>query len=144
MGTFDRISQRLKSSVQLLTQISNSQVHSQRVIEQWPDRIIDIADSLGEFSSQLRSHALEVDAFRTRQREETEALITLADSTANMATIVRNIKILIYSDPAYIYEMLTEIDPPIFDKALAKLSSDELQVLQMRIEAKIKQNDKAD
>lgn len=134
-AAFRRISDRLRNSVQLLTQVTNNQIRNTQVVERWPDYIKNIADDLGEFSRSLRAHALEVDAFRGRQREDTDALITLADSTADVATIVGNIRILTHSDANYIHSLLIEADAGAMSEAIKRLSDEEKKQLIMLLEA---------
>lgn len=123
-----RVAQRLRNISQLSTQIARVEIEDAKVAKEWPDNIQVIADSLVDAGETLKRYAGEISAYTTRRQEDTDALVTLAQTAANIATVIgsegQNLEILTHSDPEFIYGVLSqglELYPDALEKALSKL-----------------------
>lgn len=77
----------------------------------------------------LEEYATEQEVSQGHRKEYAEAFMGLTRSLANAATIIGpgggNIKVILFADPDFIYEVLTEGQPGALEKAFKQLPLEE-------------------
>lgn len=77
----------------------------------------------------LEEYAIEQEVSQGHRKEYAKAFMDLTRSLANAATIIGpeggNIKVILFADPDFIYEVLTEGQPEALEKAFKRLSLEE-------------------
>ena len=131
-----RVAQRLRNISQLSTQIATVEVQDAKISKLWPDNMRVIADSLVDAGETLKRYASEISTYTGRRLEDTDALVTLAQTAANIATVLgsdgQNLEILTHSDPEFIYGVLSkglESYPAALEKAVSRLGPAERERL---------------
>lgn len=124
-----RVAQRLRNISQLSTQIARVEIEDNKKAEQWPEELRIIAESLVDAGETLKRYAGEIGAYTGRRHEDTEALVTLAQTAANISTILgsdgTNLEILTHSDPKYVLGVLERATEEARREAISLMPAEE-------------------
>jgi hypothetical protein len=127
-SAFSRVAKRLRSISQLSTQIARGEVEDHKVIENWPKGLKEMARLFEESRELCLEYAGEIEAYKGRREEDAEALITLAQAAANIATVIgsdgQNLEVITHSDPEFIYGVLSRGAPEALEQACRKLEAE--------------------
>lgn len=124
-----RVAQRLRNIAQLSTQIARVEIEDNKTAELWTPALKTLADSLTDAGETLRRYANEIGAYTGRRKEDSEALVTLAQTAANISTILgsdgTNLEILTHSDPKYVLGVLERATEEARREAISLLPAEE-------------------
>lgn len=124
-----RVAQRLRNISQLSTQIARVEIEDAKVARLWPENMKVIAESLVDAGETLKRYANEISAYTGRRQEDTDALVTLAVTAANISTILGskgdNLEILTHSDPEYVLGVLLRATEEARREAISKMPAEE-------------------
>lgn len=124
-----RVAARLRNISQLSTQIARVGIEDEKTAKLWPENMQVIADSLVDAGETLNRYATEISAYRGRRLEDNDALVTLAQTAANISTVLGkegdNLEILTHSDPDYVLGVLLRATDEARQEAISKMSAED-------------------
>lgn len=124
-----RVAQRLRNISQLSTQIARIETLDNKTAELWPQNMEVIASTLVDAGETLRRYAGEISAYTGRRKEDAEALVTLAQTAANIAQVIgtdgQNLEILTHSDPEFVLGVLTRATEEARREAVSLMPAEE-------------------
>jgi hypothetical protein len=130
---FSRVAKRLRGISQLSTQIARSETNDQKAMEQWPEGLREMARLFDENRELCIQYASEIETYKGHRKEDAEALITLAQTAANIATVIgsdgQNLEIITHSDPEFIYGILSRGTPGAIEEACRKLEPEQRRLI---------------
>lgn len=122
---FSRLNSRLRGIGQVAIQVAQGELTDIKVMSRHPVEIRQVTQQLRESARLLDEMATEAEVSLSHRQENAEAYAALASSANNAATVVgtdgQNIKIIIFSDPAFVFEVLTEGSPETLEQVFRKL-----------------------
>ena len=120
-----RLSGKIRNFNTLAYQVASNQQRDYEVAKEWPRWFDQVGADLVEVGQAMRSKATEVDAYVARRAEDSEALMTLAQSLANFSTIFGptgwNFEIRTHGDSDYIWTILQAANLAAFQEAVDRL-----------------------
>lgn len=124
-----RVAQRLRNIAQLSTQIARVEIEDNKSAELWPEGLRAIAESLMDAGETLKRYASEIGTYSGHRQEDAEALVTLAQTAANISTILgsdgTNLEILTHSDPKYVLGVLERATEEARREAISLMPQEE-------------------
>ena len=128
-NVFTRLWTRLWDTFSKSWQAGQSEVADAKATQHQPAGIREVIKEGRAGMDILEEYAVEQEVSQGHRREYAEAFMNLTRSLANAATIIGpaggNIKVLLFADPDFIYEVLTEGQPPALEKAFKRLDMEQ-------------------
>jgi hypothetical protein len=128
-GVFSRLWTRLWGAFSKSLEATQREIADSKATEHQPDSIREVIKEVGAKLDILGEIATEQEVSQGHRREYAEVFMDLTRSLANAATIIGpeggNIKVILFADPAFIYEVLTEGQPGALEKAFRRLSPEQ-------------------
>lgn len=124
-----RVAARLRNISQLSTQIATGGIADEKTARLWPENIQVIAESLVDAGQTLKRYADEIETYQGRRREDNDALVTLAQTASNIATVIgsdgANLEVITHSDPEYVLGVLTRASDDARREAISRMPVEE-------------------
>lgn len=124
-----RVAARLRNISQLSTQIATGGIADEKTARLWPENIQVIAESLVDAGQTLKRYADEIETYQGRRREDNDALVTLAQTASNIATVIgsdgANLEVITHSDPEYVLGVLTRASDDARREAISRMPAEE-------------------
>jgi len=128
-NVFTRLWARLWDTFSKSLQATQGEAVNLRTTEHQPESIREVIKEVGAKMEVLEEIAVEQEVSQGHRKEYAEAFMDLTRSLANAATIIGpeggNIKVILFADPDFIYEVLTKGQPDAREKAFKRLSLEE-------------------
>lgn len=128
-NVFTRLWERLWNSFSTSLQATQSEAADVKATEHQPAGIREVIEAGRAGMDILEEYATEQEISQGHRKEYAEAFMGLTRSLANAATIIGhgggNIKVILFADVDFIYEVLTEGQPDALERAFKKLSLEE-------------------
>lgn len=125
---FSRINDSVRGIGQIASQVARAGLDDEKVIEEWPAGLEKMAEFFEEGRQISLQLADQIKAYKGRVLEGTEGITTIAQTANNVATKIgregQNLKVILFSDADFIFEMLTEGEPGALENAFGKLDTD--------------------
>jgi hypothetical protein len=128
-NVFTRLWTRLWSTFSKSLQATKEEIANAEATEHQPAGIREIIEQGRAGMDILEGYAIEQEVSQGHRKEYAEAFMDLTRALANAATIIGpaggNIKVILFADPDFIYEVLTEGQPTALEKAFKQLPVEE-------------------
>lgn len=128
-SAIQRVAERLRNMAQLSTQIARVEIEDNKVAVLWPTNLRVMADTLIEAGETLKRYADEIDSYTSRRQEDTDALVALAQTAANISTILGirggNLEILTHSDSNYVLGVLQKATEEARREVASRMSQED-------------------
>lgn len=125
---FRRVGSKLRNGSVIALQVAQGQLANIKATEHHPAAIRAIVKEVREGMNLLEGYADEQEVSLAHDKENAEAYASLSDGLSNVAQIFgktgENIKILLFSDPDFLLEVLTDGQPEALEQAIRGLDSD--------------------
>lgn len=128
-SAFSRLNYRLRGMSQVAIQVAQGEMDDIKVIGRHPTEIRQATKQFRTLCDLLDEVADEEEVSLAHRKERADAYVTMAGSSSNAATILgsdgQNIKIIIFSDPAFVLEVLTEGQLEALEQAFRQLPAEQ-------------------
>lgn len=128
-NVFTRLWSRLWNTFSRSLRATENEVANAKATEHQPEGIREVIQDVHDGMDILEEYATEQEVSQGHRREYAEAFMDLTRSLANAATIIGpgggNIKVILFADPDFIFEVLTEGQPAALEKASKQLPLEE-------------------
>jgi hypothetical protein len=128
-NVFSRLWTRLWGTFSKSLHATNEEIANAKVTEHQPAGIREIIEQGRAGMDVLEAYAGEQEVSQAHRKEYAEVFMELTRSLANAATIVGpagvNIKVLLFSDPDFILEVLTNGQATALEQAFNKLTPEQ-------------------
>lgn len=125
-NVFSRLWTKLWDTFSKSMQASQGDLADSKATEHQPAGIREVIEQGRAGMDILEEYATEQETSQGHRKEYAKAFMSLIRSLANAATIIGpeggNIKVILFADPDFIYEVLTEGQPEAREKAFKRLS----------------------
>lgn len=128
-NVFTRLWTRLWTTFSKSLQVTQAEIADSRATEHQPEGIRELVVQGRAGMDILEQYATEQEISQGHRKEHAEAFADLTRSLANAATIIGpkggNIKVILFADSGFIFELLTKGQPEALENAFKELPIEE-------------------